>query len=447
MTLQAAEALPPAEEEPKARRPQRRRATVSACKWPVEQEAEVQWASEGADEASARPEPLGDAADGCRRTDAGRLLSWLDKGGLTIERRKWSTKTCLMGAAGHRKNMHMYMSDPGISPEEAHALSEDPADADGHSSKLSSSAPSGGPGTAAEDRTPSSSSVLKKLDEHELTVYFELWHIRRDDPVLAFVPRFHGMVEETDGSGVSSKYLRMENLLHSFRPNARVMDVKLGVRTYLEAECSNTARRPDLYTKMKDAYPWELTEAEHEAQAVTKYRWMSVHDANTTSPSLGFRLDGVAGYSKTETEELRKAFWHIRLRAEAARCLQRFAEDAASPDGDGPRKASPGQIARDLASHLKALREALQASEFFYAYECIGSSALLVADADGKVGAFWIDFAKARRVPVDLRISHRAPWVQGTHEDGVLTGVDNLVALWEEVADDLDASVEPFERD
>lgn len=384
--------------------------------------------------------------------------------GITVERRRTRRKTYLQGAAGHRHNLAMYNSDPGMSsssadyvelerlchsPQSVHAFGLAPVEepfADAPEERQSS-----GSACPGEARAPDS-TVLKKLDESELDVYFQLWHVLRDDPVLRFVPKLHGIVEETDSSGVSSKYLRMENLLHSFRKDARVMDVKLGVRTYLETECSNTKRRPDLFRKMKDSYPWELTDAEIEEEAVTKHRWMSIHDANTTSLSLGFRLDGVAGYSKEETEDRCQAFRHLRTRSDVGGWLQRFAEDAASPKGCVCR-TSPLKIAKAMTERLRALREAFQASAFFQRYECIGSSALLVADGDGKASVFWIDFAKLRCLPEEVTVSHRESWHLGNHEDGVLTGVDGLVALWGEVADRLAGEDQhagewnPFEED
>lgn len=348
--------------------------------------------------------------------------SALDELGIMVERRPSCRKRLLKGAAGHRSKIyHHHQADLGIVPE------SDPV------------------ANANQDEEPSPAapaSILKKLDEQELSAYFLMWHVFQDDPVLPFVPKLHGVVEELDNSGNSAKFLRMDNLVQSFRQPPKVMDVKLGVRTFLETECFNASARPDLYEKMKDIYPWELTEAEHEGRSITKHRWMSAHDANTTTLSLGFRLDGVAGYDKGETEELRKSFHHLCKRSNVADMLRRFAEDAVHPeqpglDGNGPPRASPAQVARDLCERLMLLRAALQASDFFREHECIGSSVLLVADVDGKVGAFWIDFAKTRRLPEDVQVSHWAPWQQGNHEDGVLTGVDNLVSLWGEVSEQL----------
>ena len=38
-----------------------------------------------------------------------------------------------------------------------------------------------------------------------------------------------------------------------------------------------------------------------------------------------------------------------------------------------------------------------------------------------------IDFAKT--LSVDKELTHREPWVVGNHEDGYLTGLDNLIEV------------------
>lgn len=46
-----------------------------------------------------------------------------------------------------------------------------------------------------------------------------------------------------------------------------------------------------------------------------------------------------------------------------------------------------------------------------------------------KTDAWMIDFAKT--IPVDngLLLDHRSPWKIGNHEDGYLSGMDNLVMV------------------
>ena len=40
-----------------------------------------------------------------------------------------------------------------------------------------------------------------------------------------------------------------------------------------------------------------------------------------------------------------------------------------------------------------------------------------------------IDFSKTIPVNSDITITHRLPWQLGTHEDGFLTGLDNLILV------------------
>lgn len=59
-------------------------------------------------------------------------------------------------------------------------------------------------------------------------------------------------------------------------------------------------------------------------------------------------------------------------------------------------------------------------------FQVVGSSLLLVREGS-KVGAWVIDFAKARSS--DTPLDHRSPWVVGNHEDGFLFGLDVLIEV------------------
>lgn len=56
----------------------------------------------------------------------------------------------------------------------------------------------------------------------------------------------------------------------------------------------------------------------------------------------------------------------------------------------------------------------------------------MIYDED-KVGVWLIDFAKTYKVPDGKRLTHRAPWTQGNHEEGLLLGLDNLISTIEQV--------------
>ena len=61
--------------------------------------------------------------------------------------------------------------------------------------------------------------------------------LQREPKVAPFVPKYGGMVE-SDGK----RYLKMQNLVASF-PNPCVMDIKLGLRTFVESDVNATALR------------------------------------------------------------------------------------------------------------------------------------------------------------------------------------------------------------
>jgi len=58
----------------------------------------------------------------------------------------------------------------------------------------------------------------------------------------------------------------------------------------------------------------------------------------------------------------------------------------------------------------------------------IGSSLLVIYDANNHASVWMIDFAKTLPVP-DRVLTHRAAWQPGNHEEGYLTGLDSLVTV------------------
>jgi 1D-myo-inositol-triphosphate 3-kinase len=58
----------------------------------------------------------------------------------------------------------------------------------------------------------------------------------------------------------------------------------------------------------------------------------------------------------------------------------------------------------------------------------VGSSILIIYDRN-HVGAWMIDFAKTLPLPDSVTVTHRKPWQQGNHEEGWLTGMDNLIKV------------------
>ena len=61
--------------------------------------------------------------------------------------------------------------------------------------------------------------------------------------------------------------------------------------------------------------------------------------------------------------------------------------------------------------------------------QVIGSSLLLLFDRSNEANVWMIDFAKTRLLDKSTTITHRAQWELGNHEDGYLTGLDNLIQV------------------
>lgn len=70
--------------------------------------------------------------------------------------------------------------------------------------------------------------------------------------------------------------------------------------------------------------------------------------------------------------------------------------------------------------------------------QVIGSSLLFVHDKV-KASVWMIDFGKTVPLPEGFQIKHNVPWARGNHEDGYLTGLDNLTSLLEELLNDCES--------
>ena len=192
------------------------------------------------------------------------------------------------------------------------------------------------------------------------------------------------------------------------------MDVKVGTRTFLEAEVRNTKRRPDLAEKMAKQ-GGALTEEER-AGGITKLRYMQFREQSSSSATLGWRIeaiarpraagDGAAAAAAAAAEKLDTK--KLRERAEIVAAIRTFV--AAAP----AQRRAP--LAAAMRRRLEALRSALEASPFFRAHEVVGSSLLFVHDAaddradvaavDEGAGIWMIDFARPHR-------SLRRSWPRG----------------------------------
>jgi 1D-myo-inositol-triphosphate 3-kinase len=251
--------------------------------------------------------------------------------------------------------------------------------------------------------------VLKPLDSWEHQLYENLETNFKQDPVRAFIPKFYGVHDK------DVPFLRLDNLVHGMVA-PHVMDIKLGKRTFLFSANENETPRSDLFQKLqkKSNLASALTSSELTAMAVTKRRYLELRDASTTTTSLGFRVEGAI--SRGSAREMPSAH------QQPVTAMTEFMEGL-------------DVSAWKIVEQLIALRDAMESSSFVRQHEFIGTSVLLIADAaTGKCRVAWIDFAKARLSNFQEGLSHRAPCEEDSQEDGLLTGLDNLIKVWTDVA-------------
>ena len=200
------------------------------------------------------------------------------------------------------------------------------------------------------------------------------------------------------------------------------LDLKVGTRCYAESEASNRRLRPDLAAR---AVEWGLAAcftADELASGMTKLRWMQVRDAQSTSATHGFRIDGMK-LAGDEEERSGDRVYPAELAARDARLDVQLAEYLQGRTDH----------VEAFRTRLLAMRSTMEASAWVARHEVIGSSLIFVYDAAEPPGApprVWgYDLGITSECAHDL--THREPWVPGNREDGYLTGVDSLITLLE----------------
>lgn len=254
-----------------------------------------------------------------------------------------------------------------------------------------------GPGTIWKKRTCQ--------DDTEVKAYTHLMK----DIMCDLVPHFY---KEVEWNG--DHYIEMQDLLHDFK-DPLVMDIKMGTRTFAESEVTNQKARQDLYQKMVKLDPNAPTDEEHSMQAVTKMRYMSFREQQSSSSTLGFRIEAM----KLEDSEPVKDLKLVRTRTEVLHTMNQFL-------------AGHEQYRIQLLDRFRTMRGKLERSEFFKRHEIVGSSILIVLDQT-HAGAWMIDFAKTFSVPDSMAITHQSQWTYGNREDGYLLGLDSLIQVLEDV--------------
>ena len=249
-----------------------------------------------------------------------------------------------------------------------------------------------GPGTIWKKSSP---------DKVEIEAYKKLMK----DPLGSMVPHFYKDVEYNN-----EYFIEMKDLLYDFK-NPAVMDIKMGTRTFLETEVANNKARSDLYEKMVKVDPTAPTPEELETKAITKLRYMQFRENLSSSAELGFRIEGFKVHGEEPTKDLKM----LKSKEEVCKTMRQFL--------NGSEK-----VRLRLIERLQKLRTILEKSPFFSQHEVIGSSILIIHDGK-RAGAWMIDFAKTVPLPEGVTIDHRSRWSNGNHEDGYLSGLDNLIMV------------------
>ncbi|XP_067938425.1 uncharacterized protein [Watersipora subatra] len=262
------------------------------------------------------------------------------------------------------------------------------------------------------EQSSEDSLVLKKFSPLEYTAFDKILH----DPLNRFVPKRYNITTKN-----SRKFVELENLLHGFT-SPSVMDCKIGVRTYLEEELIKAERCPtprkDMYEKMMKIDPAEPTKEEHLLQAVSKPRYMQWREKISSSSTLGFRIEGIKCTDGQSCINFKTSKDKLTIKTIMSGFLN-----------------NDPVILEQYLTRLEEFRNTLCESKFFRSHEVIGSSLLFVHGGD-KAGVWMIDFGKTTPLPAGVTITHDQPWERGNHEDGYLTGLDNLIALMKNILED-----------
>lgn len=231
------------------------------------------------------------------------------------------------------------------------------------------------------------------------------------------VPAFIGVNESNDGT-----FLELQDLLHGFKDPA-VMDIKMGRRTFLETEVTNQTLRNDLYRKMIAVAPNEPTPEEHQQQAVTKLRYMLFREQMSSSELKGFRIEALRMKGAMPITDLKT----VKTDLDVYKTIAQFL-------------CGKPKLIKDLLRRLNDIRDFIEKSAFFQRHEIVGSSIFIVYDED-RIGAWLIDFAKTRPLPEHVQIDHRRAWLPGNCEEGLLYGIDELIKIVEDIAQDRSSSI------
>uniref|UniRef100_A0A2C9L6S0 Kinase n=1 Tax=Biomphalaria glabrata TaxID=6526 RepID=A0A2C9L6S0_BIOGL len=271
-------------------------------------------------------------------------------------------------------------------------------------------------------------------ENYETLAYQALCEYQQSKNIM---PTFHREVEFN-----GEYFIEIEDLLHHFN-DPSIMDIKMGTRTFLEVEVKNPVLRKDLYEKMVKVDPNAPTAEERAQEAITKLRYMQVKtflEVEVKNPVL--RKDLYEKMVKVDPNAPT-----AEERAQEAITKLRYMQMSGEPPNTNLKKVRTKEevsyfietfvkghevVIPSLHQRLCDIRDKFESIPFFQSHEIIGSSLLIMFDSSNHAGVWMIDFAKT--IPVENTLTHREPWEQGNHEDGYLTGLDNLVEIFGELS-------------
>jgi len=252
--------------------------------------------------------------------------------------------------------------------------------------------------------------------------------IMQTPELKSLVPRYYKDIALAHWEGrdpqADSVCIELQDLTAGFGDSPCVMDIKMGIRTFLEDEVSNPKLRPDLLKKMDKLDSSAATAEERENGGITKLRYMQFREQMSTSSILGFRLEGLKvtladGHRVEAGLPSKEELSRERTEEGVLRHLRAFLQN-------------DPELKEQYLQRLQLVSGTLSDSAVFHNHQFINTSLLFVHDAATKKSGVWmIDFSKAR--PAAHRLTHTEPWRLGNQEDGYLFGLRNLMRVWEEI--------------
>ena len=230
------------------------------------------------------------------------------------------------------------------------------------------------------------------------------------------------------------------------------MNVKMGTRTFREAQVNEQRLRPDLARKLEKLSPGALG-ADELSLGIPKMRYMQERDRLSTSATFGWRIESITVWGAKRTSASAKAAADavgggVPNDEEAVRysdeAMRQFSTRAQLEAALGWYVRDRPDVAAAFAHRLRTLRDVLEGrgggdasgAEWFGTHELVTSSLLFLYDAEptssAPPGVWLYRFNYTQQVAAP--ISHRDEWAFGNHEDGYLTGIDSLCELWGERA-------------